>query len=88
MQNKREKTIFVFIILAFFSLATAVIILVVLLFFMRARHPGPLDDVSKLSNSRKLIAIVAYAILVICLPIPDAFIEFLMNPLSFFSQFL
>jgi len=78
----------VFVVLAFFNIASAIIIIMVLLFFMRARHPGPLDDVSSLGNSRKLIAIAAYAILVICMPIPEAFIEFLMNPLSFFSQFL
>ena len=80
--------IVVFVILAFFSIASAIIILLVLLFFMRARHPGPLDDVSKLSPKRIIVAILAYAILVICMPIPAAFIEFLMNPFSFFSQFL
>ena len=75
----------VFVVLAFFSLASAIIIIVVLLFFMRARHPGPLDDVSSLGNYRKLIAIAAYAILVICMPIPQSFINFLMNPLKFIS---
>ena len=78
----------VFVILAFFNIASAIIIIMVLLFFMRARHPGPLDDVSQLSPKRIIVAILAYAILVICMPIPEAFIEFLMNPLSFFSQFL
>ncbi|MFX1519448.1 MAG: site-2 protease family protein [Promethearchaeota archaeon] len=80
--------VIVFIVLSFISIATAVIILFVLLFFMRVRHPGPLDDVSKLSNSRKLIAIAAYAILVICMPIPSSLINFLMNPLEFISSLL
>ncbi len=79
--------ILVFVILAFFSIASAIIIVLVLLFFMRARHPGPLDDVSAISNKRKIIAIAAYAILVICMPIPISLIEFLMDPISFFSQF-
>jgi hypothetical protein len=79
--------VMVFVILAFFNLASAIIIVLVLLFFMRARHPGPLDDVSSLSNTRKLIAILAYALLIICMPIPATFIEFLLDPFSFFSQF-
>ncbi|MFX1465089.1 MAG: site-2 protease family protein [Promethearchaeota archaeon] len=80
--------VIVFVILAFFNIVSAIIIIMVLLFFMRARHPGPLDDVSKLSPKRIIVAILAYAILIVCMPIPEAFIEFLMNPFSFFSQLL
>ena len=32
------------------------------------RHPGPLDDVSKLSKNRKLTALVLISIFVLCLP--------------------
>jgi len=36
------------------------------LFMSTYRHPGPLDDVSSLSTSRKLLAIVLIAIFVLC----------------------
>jgi membrane-associated protease RseP (regulator of RpoE activity) len=36
------------------------------LFISMYRHPGPLDDVSSLSTSRKLLAIVVIAIFVLC----------------------
>ncbi|MGQ9624910.1 MAG: site-2 protease family protein [Candidatus Bathycorpusculaceae bacterium] len=37
------------------------------LFLSMYRHPGPLDDVSNLSTSRKLLAIILVAIFVLCL---------------------
>jgi Zn-dependent protease len=37
------------------------------LFLSMYRHPGPLDDVSSLSTSRKLLSIVLVAIFVLCL---------------------
>lgn len=44
------------------------------LFMSMHKHPGPLDDVSSLSTSRKLLAIVLIAVFVLCsfpvLPIP------------------
>jgi len=36
------------------------------IFMSRAQHPGPLDDVSPLSNVRKIIAIGILAILILC----------------------
>ena len=38
------------------------------LFLSFQRHPGPLDDVSKLSTSRKLIAIVLVSVFILSLP--------------------
>jgi membrane-associated protease RseP (regulator of RpoE activity) len=38
---------------------------VLALFFSAAKHPGPLDDVSKLTNSRKLGAIVLVAVFIL-----------------------
>jgi membrane-associated protease RseP (regulator of RpoE activity) len=35
------------------------------LFFSAARHPGPLDDVSKLTNSRKVGAIILIGVFVL-----------------------
>jgi membrane-associated protease RseP (regulator of RpoE activity) len=44
------------------------------LFFAVYRHPGPLDDVSKLTTSRKLAAIGLIAIFVVCIvPISPLF---------------
>lgn len=39
------------------------------IFLSLQRHPGPLDDVSSLSNSRKLLAIVLVTIFVLAFPI-------------------
>lgn len=40
-----------------------------LMFLMRGRHPGPLDDVSPLTPSRKLMSIVMLIILILCVVI-------------------
>jgi membrane-associated protease RseP (regulator of RpoE activity) len=45
------------------------------LFFSLYRHPGPLDDVSELSTSRKLLAIALVIIFLLCL-LPDWVIYF------------
>jgi membrane-associated protease RseP (regulator of RpoE activity) len=41
---------------------------VLVLFLAMQRHPGPLDDVSNLSTSRKLVAILLVAIFVLVFP--------------------
>jgi hypothetical protein len=47
---------------------------VLALFFSAAKHPGPLDDVSKLTNSRKLGAIVLVAVFILSVvPMEAAF---------------
>ena len=43
------------------------------LFFSMYRHPGPLDDVSKLTSRRKLAALGLMAIFVLCVPYPPIF---------------
>ena len=40
---------------------------VIAFFFSMQRHPGPLDDVSKLTTSRKLAAILLVAVFVLCI---------------------
>jgi len=46
-------------------------ILMIVILFMAKRHPGALDDVSKLSYSRKILAIVILLVFIVCLsPIP------------------
>jgi membrane-associated protease RseP (regulator of RpoE activity) len=42
---------------------------VLVLFMAMQRHPGPLDDVSSLSTSRKLLTILLVAIFVLVFPI-------------------
>jgi len=46
---------------------------IVALFFSMYRHPGPLDDVSKITTRRKLSALVLLGIFVLCVPYPPIF---------------
>lgn len=39
---------------------------IIAFFFSRQRHPGPLDDVSKLTTGRKLAAILLVAVFILC----------------------
>jgi hypothetical protein len=56
-------------IISYLGIALLVVIwwpmAVLALFFSAAKHPGPLDDVSKLTNSRKLGAIVLVAVFIL-----------------------
>jgi len=56
-------------ILSYLGIALLVVIwwpmAVLALFFSAAKHPGPLDDVSKLTNSRKLGAIVLVVVFIL-----------------------
>ena len=46
---------------------------IIALFFSFYRHPGPLDDVSKLTTRRKIAALSLIAIFVLCVPYPPIF---------------
>ena len=46
---------------------------IVALFFSMYRHPGPLDDISKVTTRRKLAALSLIAIFVLCVPYPPIF---------------
>ncbi|MFX0063721.1 MAG: site-2 protease family protein [Candidatus Hermodarchaeota archaeon] len=59
---------FLMIIIGFFFMA-----MLILFFYMWAGHPGPLDDVGKVTNSRKIIAIALFAFALICIPLPTEF---------------
>ncbi len=65
-----EKFRFIFTIFSVFYLfVLRVYVMAILVLFMSMyRHPGPLDDVSSLSKSRKLTAIVLLAIFILCTP--------------------
>jgi membrane-associated protease RseP (regulator of RpoE activity) len=43
---------------------------IIALFFSMYRHPGPLDDISKVTTRRKLSALGLIAIFVLCVPYP------------------
>jgi len=46
---------------------------IVALFFSMYRHPGPLDDVSKVTTRKKLVALSLIAIFILCIPYPPIF---------------
>jgi len=46
---------------------------IIALFFSMYRHPGPLDDISKVTTRRKLAALILIAIFVLCVPWPPLF---------------
>jgi len=43
------------------------LIAIIAFFFSMQRHPGPLDDVSKLTTSRKIAAILLVAVFILCI---------------------
>lgn len=50
------------------------ILMALFILFMTKTHPGALDNVSKLSRNRKIIAVLTLAIFILCLtPAPQAF---------------
>ncbi|MGB9980197.1 site-2 protease family protein [Methanobacterium sp.] len=63
--------IIVTVLLGWYAMA---ILMAVFILFMAKTHPGALDNVSKLSRNRKIIAILTLAIFILCLtPAPLAF---------------
>ena len=71
----REKFRFVLSTLSIFYLVIlrVYIMAILVLFLSMYKHPGPLDDVSNLSTSRKFLAIILIAIFVLCTP-PSLFL--------------
>lgn len=61
----RARTILSFVAVLALFLIGAWLMAILVLFLSRYPHPGSLDDVSKLSNSRKLVAVVLVAIFVL-----------------------
>ena len=58
------------VVLTFLSIVSLIFVsppmAIFVLFLSMYKHPGPLDDVSSLSTSRKLLAIVVVAVFVLC----------------------
>jgi len=65
-----EKYRFVLAMLSvFYLIVLRVYVMAILVLFMSMyKHPGPLDDVSSLSKSRKLVSIVLIGIFILCTP--------------------
>jgi membrane-associated protease RseP (regulator of RpoE activity) len=65
------RTVFTMLSVGVLVITQNLIMLIFVLFFSMYKHPGPLDDVSKLSSLRKLGAVVLIAIFVLCLFLPQ-----------------
>lgn len=67
INNDFARTVFTVISILILLFTRQYLMLAFVLFLSIYKHPGPLDDVSKLSNSRKLIAVLLLAIFALCL---------------------
>jgi len=59
--------IIVIMTLLFLNFSLYWLIAILAMFFSMQRHPGPLDDVSKLTTGRKLAAILLVAVFILCI---------------------
>jgi membrane-associated protease RseP (regulator of RpoE activity) len=55
------------------------LIAIIAFFFAMQKHPGPLDDVSKLTTGRKLAAILLVATFILCVAPSPAFLSFIQS---------
>jgi len=67
LSNDSVRTVFTLISILILLFTGQLLMLAFVLFLSMYRHPGPLDDVSKLSLSRKLIAASLVVIFALCL---------------------
>jgi membrane-associated protease RseP (regulator of RpoE activity) len=65
------RIVFTGLSVAVLAVTRNLVMLIFVLFFSMYKHPGPLDDISKLSSHRKLGAVVLVAIFVLCLFLPQ-----------------
>jgi len=65
--NDSVRTAFTLISILILLVTGQLLMLVFVLFLSMYKHPGPLDDVSKLSFSRKLVAVLLVVIFALCL---------------------
>lgn len=66
---KLHRTVSMVSVAILFLMGWWTMALFLVLFMSRGQHPGPLDDVSSLSNSRKLLTIIILSILILCAPL-------------------
>ncbi|MDH5447635.1 MAG: site-2 protease family protein [Candidatus Bathyarchaeota archaeon] len=67
INNDFARTIFTLVSILILLFTGQLLMLAFVLFLSMYKHPGPLDDVSKLSTSRKLVAVSLIAIFALCL---------------------
>ena len=74
-----EKARFAFLIISILVLSLNLNffwpMIIILLLFSTYRHPGALDDVSELSASRKIVAVIVIVIFVASIPINMEILE-------------
>ncbi|MFX1514582.1 MAG: site-2 protease family protein [Promethearchaeota archaeon] len=63
------------IILQFYLMA-----LIILIFYLLVGHPGPLDDVTSITPTRKIIGGLSFLLALLCLPIPSELYSQLVSP--------
>ncbi len=83
VNNAAARTVFTTLSLGVLLLTQNWIMLIFVLFFSMYRHPGPLDDVSKLSTRRRFVAVLLVAIFVLCLFLPQWLINEIFRFLGF-----
>jgi membrane-associated protease RseP (regulator of RpoE activity) len=69
INNDFARTAFTVISILTLLIIQQYLMLALVLFLSMYKHPGPLDDVSKLSGKRKLVAVLLVLIFVLCLPV-------------------
>ena len=69
INNDFARTAFTAVSILTLLIIQQYLMLALVLFLSMYKHPGPLDDVSKLSGKRKLVAVLLLLIFVLCLPV-------------------
>ncbi|UCE95441.1 MAG: site-2 protease family protein [Candidatus Bathyarchaeota archaeon] len=70
-----SRTIFTIVSIIILFSAGQWLMLALVLFLSMYKHPGPLDDISRLSLSRKLISIALVLIFILCMFLPQQIIQ-------------
>lgn len=65
-ERKRNVLAYLAIAMLFIMGPPFYLMAIIALFFSMYRHPGPLDDISKLTTTRKLVALVLVLIFILC----------------------
>jgi membrane-associated protease RseP (regulator of RpoE activity) len=69
INNDSARTAFTAVSILTLLIIQQWLMLALVLFLSMYKHPGPLDDVSKLSGKRKMVAVLLLLIFALCLPI-------------------
>ncbi|UCH32017.1 MAG: site-2 protease family protein [Candidatus Bathyarchaeota archaeon] len=83
VNNDRVRTIFTIVSILALLLTEQWLMLAFVLFLSMYRHPGPLDDISQLSTTRKALSIVLVIAFILCLFMPRQIIGEIFRLLGF-----